>query len=105
KQASSMSYGEFRTILLLRALVHQPEILICDEPFNGLDARATAQFSDALQTAAAQGSRLVLVTHHVGEIPEFITHGLLLENGRIIAQDQLDIVRVHPAVQQLFATV
>jgi molybdate transport system ATP-binding protein len=102
KKALQMSYGEFRKMLLLRALVHAPELLICDEPFDGLDPGAKAEFATVLDRIAAEGTRLVVVTHHVGDIPDCITHGLLLENGRIIVQGRLETVRADPSIQRLF---
>jgi molybdate transport system ATP-binding protein len=83
KRVGQMSYGEFRKILLLRALVHSPELLLCDEPFDGLDAEARRDFRDALENAARAGIQLLIVTHHVDELPACISHTLLLENGRI----------------------
>ncbi len=101
KSALEMSYGELRKLLLLRAVVHDPEILICDEPFDGLDAGAKADFSRALEAMAWGGIRLVVVTHHVGDIPDCISHGLLLEKGHIVVQGGLEQVRAHPASRTL----
>jgi molybdate transport system ATP-binding protein len=101
KSALDMSYGELRKLLLLRAVVHDPEILICDEPFDGLDAGAKAEFSEALEVLAQGEMRLVLVTHYVGEIPDCISHGLLLEKGIIVVQGGLEEVRAHPVSQRL----
>ena len=102
KSALEMSYGEFRKILLLRALVHEPQILICDEPFDGLDSTAKADFAAALNRVAVNRTRLVVVTHHVGDIPDCITHGLLLENGRIVVRGRWGAVRSHPSTLRLF---
>ena len=89
-----MSYGELRKLLLLRAIVHRPELLICDEPFDGLDGAARAEFSRALETITNQANtRLVVVTHHVGDLPQSITHGLLLERGQIVTQGCIAQVR------------
>ena len=97
-----MSYGELRKVLLLRALVHDPELLICDEPFDGLDEPGKRAFGRALRVASAQGSRLVFVTHHLGDLPQEMTHGLVLEKGRILCQGELAQVRNHPATKRLF---
>jgi ABC-type molybdenum transport system ATPase subunit/photorepair protein PhrA len=101
--ALQMSYGEFRTILLLRALVHDPAVLVCDEPFDGLDAEARRTFTAALDGIAKNGTRLVTVTHHIAELPRSITHALLLENGRVVCEGALAEVRRHPAMRRLFA--
>jgi len=64
-----MSYGEFRQILIARALVRNPELLLCDEPFDGLDAPARREISRTLEAAARRGATLVVVTHHAGDLP------------------------------------
>jgi ABC-type molybdenum transport system ATPase subunit/photorepair protein PhrA len=78
-----MSYGEFRKVLLARALVQEPEVLICDEPFDGLDAPARADFARALEGAARRGANLVMVTHHLADLPRCITHVAELSAGRL----------------------
>jgi len=88
KNILRMSYGEFRAVLTMRALINDPEILILDEPFDGLDAPAKAAFAKALERAASKGTRLIIVTHHPGDLPTCITHVLVLEKGRIVSQDR-----------------
>ena len=105
KTADQMSYGELAKTLLLRALVHGPELVICDEPFSGLDAAGRREFSAALDTAAQSGASLVVATHHVGDLPERMTHGLLLQNGQIVIRGYLEEVRAHPATQRLFSAL
>ncbi len=101
KTAAQLSYGELRKLLLLRALVHEPRILICDEPFDGLDPAARTQLRGALDAVARGGTQLVIVTHHVGDIPKSVTHGLLLQDGRIVIRGYLEEVRAHSLTQRL----
>ncbi len=81
-----MSYGEFRRILLARALVHGPELLICDEPFDGLDAEARTMLARALAEVAQRGTSLVMVTHHQHDLPACTTHVAELNSGAIVFQ-------------------
>ena len=97
-----MSYGEFRKVLLLRALVHHPRLVVCDEPFDGLDATAKRSFAEALDHVASNGTRLLTVTHHIDDLPAATTHALVLENGRIVCQGELLKVRRHPSARRLF---
>jgi molybdate transport system ATP-binding protein len=99
-----MSYGEFRAVLTLRALVHQPQVLILDEPFDGLDAPAKSRFSEALDQVSRNGTRLIIVTHHPGDLPACITHALLLDKGRILCQGEWKAVQAHPDAQLWFAS-
>ena len=83
KSVLRMSYGEFRRILLARALVQRPELLICDEPFDGLEADGRRRMASTLQAVANSGTNLVMVTHHSSDLPGCLTHVLELRSGRI----------------------
>lgn len=92
KNSRRMSYGEFRKVLLLRALVNSPRILVCDEPFDGLDHETKTRCTRVLERIARAGTRLIIVTHHTGDLPGCMTHGLWLEGGRIVQQGGLPAV-------------
>jgi molybdate transport system ATP-binding protein len=82
----AVSIGEQRLILLARALVKQPELLILDEPCQGLDVSHRSQLIGMLNTLCQQTPvSLLYVTHHQDELPGAITHVLELEQGRIRA--------------------
>ena len=81
----SCSTGEFRRLLLARALAGEPDLLLLDEPFSGLDAPSRNEFFALLNQLARQGVQMILVTHHKADIFPAITHMLQLENGRISA--------------------
>ncbi|HXG49082.1 MAG TPA: ATP-binding cassette domain-containing protein [Methylomirabilota bacterium] len=85
RNALDLSYGEFRRVLLARALVHEPAVLICDEPFDGLDAAARTAMRERLEQLAAQGTGLLMVTHHLPDLPVCINRELHLRAGRIHA--------------------
>ena len=102
KSMLALSFGELRKILTLRALVHEPELLIFDEPFDGLDLRAKQDFTAALERVAARGTQMIMVTHHLDDLPRCITHGLFLAAGRIVTADRWAVVRAHPEVVGLF---
>ncbi len=84
-----LSTGEGRKILLARALVHQPKILLLDEPFDGLDEAARDFFTARFEELVAQGTHFVFVSHHEADFPDFLTHELHLENGRIRKQNSI----------------
>ncbi|MDA5603214.1 molybdate ABC transporter ATP-binding protein ModF [Enterobacter sp. PI-10] len=73
-----LSTGETRKTLLCQALMSQPELLILDEPFDGLDVQSRAQLSSLLASLNQQGYTLVLVLNRFDEIPEFIQHAGVL---------------------------
>lgn len=102
RSMQAMSFGELRKVLMLRALIHDPELLIFDEPFDGLDAESKLDFSNVLQRISERGTQLLIVTHHLDDVPQCITHGLFLEKGRIVAAGEWPVVRADPRVAELF---
>ncbi|HZD52185.1 MAG TPA: ATP-binding cassette domain-containing protein [Woeseiaceae bacterium] len=81
----SMSTGQQRRCLLARALVHDPDTLILDEPTAGLDLAASFDYLSRIRRLVAEGRSIVLVTHMLNEIPPEIERVILLRAGRIFA--------------------
>ena len=81
----TLSSGERRRFLIARALVHDPPVLVLDEPSTALDFSAALGLTAVMRELAVQGHTLVLVTHHPGEIPPEIGRVILLEKGRVRA--------------------
>jgi iron complex transport system ATP-binding protein len=82
-----LSQGERQRVLIARALMAQPKLLILDEPCAGLDPVAREDFLALVNRLARRrrGPALVLVTHHVEEITPAFTHALLLRGGQVVA--------------------
>lgn len=80
-----LSTGQQRRCLLARAIVHDPHTLILDEPMAGLDLTARFDYLARLSGLMAEGRSIVLVTHHLGEIPPEVQRVVLLRDGKIIA--------------------
>lgn len=85
KPFGSLSYGERRRLLLARALVHRPRILLLDEPCDGLDAAARAAFLSAMEGAAAEGVAVVYTTHHPSEMLPRTNRIARIGEGRLAA--------------------
>ena len=83
KPMRTCSTGETRRLLLARALMGDPELLLLDEPCSGLDPAARDEFLELIAAQAARGLQLVLVTHHESELIPALSHVLRLEHGRI----------------------
>jgi iron complex transport system ATP-binding protein len=84
----TLSEGERKRVLIARALMTDPELLLLDEPGAGLDLGAREDLLSSLESlATAEDSpALVMVSHHVEEIPVGFTHVLMLRDGRVVAQ-------------------
>jgi len=91
---ATLSQGEKQKILICRALMARFEVLILDEPCAGLDPVAREAFLARMESIAREprGPGLVLVTHHVEEIPPGFTHALLLRKGALAAAGPLETV-------------
>jgi iron complex transport system ATP-binding protein len=79
-----LSEGQQRRLLLARAVVHNPEVLVLDEPTNGLDLRARHQLLANLRSLVATGTTLLLVTHQIEAILPEVNRVLLLKQGRLV---------------------
>jgi iron complex transport system ATP-binding protein len=101
----TLSAGERQRTLLARSLVHDPELLLLDEPTAGLDIGAREQVLGDLSKLAADASAppTVLVTHHLEEIPAGMTHALVLRAGHAIAQGEILAVLTDAVLSECFA--
>ncbi len=83
RRLETMSTGEQRRFLMARALVHDPDVLVLDEPTSGLDLKACFQYIELIRSLMAQGKTIVLVTHHVHEIPPEIERVIMIQSGQV----------------------
>src|SRR6201984_3469285 len=97
-----MSAGEKRRILIARALVHRPRQLLLDEPSNALDLAAQRELRESLRRLAAEGTGLVLVTHHLGDILPEIERIILMRGGRIVGDGLREELLTAPKLSELF---
>jgi molybdate transport system ATP-binding protein len=77
----TLSYGQMRRVLFARALVNEPDILLLDEPYAGLDARTRAALCALIERAIEAGATAVITTHHDDEWPAATSHELQLSSG------------------------
>lgn len=104
-----LSQGERQRVLIARALMARPAVLILDEPCAGLDPVAREHFLAFMQRLASKriggknSPTLLFVTHHVEEIVPAITHALLLREGRVTASGPLKTALTSATLTQAFA--
>jgi iron complex transport system ATP-binding protein len=99
-----MSTGQQRRCLLARALVHEPDILILDEPTAGLDLAASFDYLGRIRQLAADGRNILLVTHHLNEIPPEVKRVVVLKDGAVVADGSKTSVLSSELLSEVYET-
>ena len=119
---STFSLGMKQRLAIASALLNDPEILILDEPTNGLDPQGIHQIRDIIKQIAAQGTTILLASHLLDEVEKVCTHVLVLRKGEILytglvdgmsanegffelhadnLEDLMTVIQIHPAVNKV----
>ena len=117
---STFSLGMKQRLAIASALLNDPEILILDEPTNGLDPQGIHQIRDIIKHIAAQGTTILLASHLLDEVEKVCTHALVLRKGEVLysglvdgmsanegffelqadnAENLVSVLKTHPAVK------
>lgn len=96
-----LSTGEMRKVVICRALLRQPQMLILDEPFDGLDQASCGVVQELIAACAGQGIRIVLLLNRFSEILPLISHIAYLRNCRLVAAGPRDELLLSPALRRL----
>ncbi len=102
KPVGQMSAGETKRILIGRAIVHRPKILLLDEPSNGLDLAAQWELRHTMRRLAQQGTGVLLITHHLSDILPEIERVVMMQAGRIVGDGSKAEMLAADRLQQLF---
>jgi lipooligosaccharide transport system ATP-binding protein len=91
-----LSTGMKRRLILARALINEPQILLLDEPTTGLDPQARHLIWDKIRSLRKQGVTIILTTHYMDEAAELCDRTLIMDHGKIIEEGKpLDLIRQH----------
>lgn len=82
--ARVLSRGQKQRLGLARALIHDPQVLLLDEPASGLDPRSRIDFRDIVRGLADQGKTILISSHVLSELDEFTDHAVFLSKGRTV---------------------
>ena len=102
-----LSRGLQQRVSIARAIVHEPRLLLCDEPYTGLDEAGSAALTEALAERRASGAALLLVTHNLGEGLALATHAAIMRRGRFVrheARRDVDASSYSMAYRELVTT-
>ena len=90
KTLKSLSKGMNQRVCLARALLHDPKVLILDEPAAGLDPRARIELRELIRVFSAQGKAILMSSHILTELSEICTGAVIVERGKVLKAGQLD---------------
>ena len=90
---TAFSKGMRQRVLLAAALLHNPDLLVLDEPFSGLDVNASLLFRSLITMFAGQGRTILFSTHRFDMVEKLCTRAVILSNGRIVAEHLVSAAR------------
>ena len=84
RRAGTFSRGMAQRLAIARALVHDPQLILLDEPFTGLDPTSSTRLSARMRTLVGEGRTLIVTTHDLGRASEFADEAIVITRGRIV---------------------
>jgi ABC-type multidrug transport system ATPase subunit len=91
--AEDYSRGMKKKLGLLLAMIHEPKLLVLDEPTNGLDVESTHLFYDLILEEASQGTTVLFSTHLMDHVAKLCSHAVIINEGSLVAKGSLDELR------------
>jgi iron complex transport system ATP-binding protein len=106
REFGNLSAGEAKKVEIARALMNDPELLILDEPAASLDLPAREDLLLQLNNLIRSGlsPSILMVTHHIEEVPEGFTHALLLNDGQVLFKGEIDQALTENNLSQLYGS-
>ena len=96
-----LSSGEARKVLLLKEILSRPELLILDEPFEGLDVQSRKELIELTQKLVDSGQKLLFLVNRIDDIPVFATHLGLIQRGQLVEYGHKENVIQKPEFKQI----
>ncbi len=90
---SAFSKGMRQKVLLASALMHNPELIILDEPFSGLDVSAALMLRNVIKSLADEGRTILMSSHVIEVVEQMCTDVVILSDGNVVAHDRVDRLR------------
>jgi ABC-2 type transport system ATP-binding protein len=103
---SSYSKGMRQKILLCAALLHNPDLILLDEPFSGLDVSTSLVLRSLIQELASRGKVVLFSSHELETVERVCSHVVILHHGRVVADDSIERLRALmslPTLEEIFS--
>jgi ABC-2 type transport system ATP-binding protein len=103
---SSYSKGMRQKVLLIAALLHNPELILLDEPFSGLDVNSALVLRDLIRELAARGKVVLFSSHEMEIVERVCSRVVILHKGRVVANDSIEQLRSLmslPTLEEIFS--
>lgn len=101
--AGNYSFGMKKKLALARIVVHNPSLLILDEPFNGLDPQATRDFKNMLKKMSKEGTTIIFSSHVLEVVEKMVTHVGIINKGKLKICDSIEnIVKNYQSLEKAF---
>ncbi|MDR0791178.1 MAG: ATP-binding cassette domain-containing protein [Methanomassiliicoccaceae archaeon] len=104
RDIGKLSLGEMRRVLIARALVPGPRMLLLDEPMTGLDIVAKGRFKNVLDSLIHEGTGIVMITHDLEDIPKNVKRVMMMRDGRIFNDGSKEELLTSDVVSDLFSS-
>lgn len=98
EKVKNLAFGELRLLDIARAMVTQPEVLLLDEPFSGLDHEDAIVLSSAIQHMHQKGQSMVIIEHRLQDLLKLVAHVVVIVFGEKIAEGPVDEILNNPKV-------
>ena len=105
-QISSYSKGMRQKVLLAAALMHNPDLILMDEPFSGLDVGSALVLRSLIQELAARGKVILFSSHELETVERICSHIVILHRGKVVADDSIERLRTmmeSPTLEGIFS--
>ncbi|MCS6918068.1 MAG: ATP-binding cassette domain-containing protein [Chitinophagales bacterium] len=93
KKVEDLSKGMAQKVQFIATILHQPQLIILDEPFSGLDPINTRLIEEEIRSLSQQGATILFSTHRMEQVEEFCEHILLINKGRVILSGKVSEIR------------
>jgi iron complex transport system ATP-binding protein len=100
---SELSTGEAKKVLIGRALVHDPQALVLDEPANSLDLKAMHGFRETVRKIADSGKNVILITHNLQDVIPEISRIILIKDGKVFMDGKKEEILTDENLSELFS--